>query len=340
MLRGALKCCALLIFSGCGEGAVSKPSANADSSGGSLGSGFGGARPIAGAAGRGGGAGHASGGAGSHPEPSSGCNQQPVLAPADAPNAGWPYIDDERTRLLVNGKQREFSVYVPPDYDRTKAYALYFTFHGCGGGKSPSAYIQATGGKAIVIAPQGLQGSCGAGVSGWLRAKDSEDFEFFDKLMQWAESGYCIDKKRVFAAGHSHGAWFTGQLGCYRGDVLRAIQPQSGGPVDLTACKSQVAALFVHHVDDGSVRIADGEAFRDQYLAANHCSRSTAPAAQAPCVEYQGCDSGFPVAWCPLAGDIYWEYGKMNVDPHNAPWAWAPIGEVTVNFFSGLTAKP
>ena len=64
--------------------------------------------------------------------------------------------------------------------------------------------------------------------SGWLSAKGSEDYEFFDKMVEYLESGFCVDKGKVYASGHSHGAFFVANLGCWRGDVLRGIDPQSG----------------------------------------------------------------------------------------------------------------
>jgi polyhydroxybutyrate depolymerase len=42
---------------------------------------------------------------------------------------------------------------------------------------------------------------------------------------------------------------------------------------------------------------------QDQYWTkTNHCGTETAPAMPGTCVEYQGCDMGFPVQFCEFDG--------------------------------------
>jgi hypothetical protein len=58
-----------------------------------------------------------------------------------------------------------------------------------------------------------------------------------------------------------------------------------------------------HGLSDTTVPIADGRAARDKILKQNHCGTGTVPnAADASCVDYQGCDAGYPVTWCEFAG--------------------------------------
>jgi poly(3-hydroxybutyrate) depolymerase len=288
------------------------------------------------------------------PMPSSGCGMDPKLAPKDAQNTGWPYFwtpknpaapaKGEVPPLTINGKLRTFSVYVPPGYDKNHPYPVYFSFHGCGGGSSPSSYIDSSKGQGIIIAPQGLAGSCGGSTTGWLSAKNSEDYQFFDKMVEYLETGFCVDKSKIYASGHSHGAYFVGNLGCWRGDVLRGIDPQSGGPATMTDCVGKVAYIGLHHVMDGSVKIADGMALRDQFAKVNHCKTTTTPMSQAPCVQFDGCDPGYPVGWCPITGTMLFDDDNnpatpsIDVSPHNV-WAWPPTGNVMWNFFFTLPAK-
>jgi poly(3-hydroxybutyrate) depolymerase len=288
------------------------------------------------------------------PMPSSGCAKDPVLAPKDAQNTGWPYFwapknpaapaKGEVPPLTINGKLRTFSVYVPASYDRNHPYPVYFSFHGCGGGSSPTSYIASSKDHGIIVAPQGLAGSCGGNTTGWLSAKGSEDYTFFDKMVEYLESGFCVDKNKIYASGHSHGAYFVGNLGCWRGDVLRAINPQSGGPATMTDCVGKVAYIGLHHVMDGSVPIAQGMALRDQFAKANHCMTTTTPMSQAPCVQFNGCDPGYPVAWCPITGTMLFDDDNnpatppIDVSPHNV-WAWPPTGDTMWNFFYTLPNK-
>jgi hypothetical protein len=59
----------------------------------------------------------------------------------------------------------------------------------------------------------------------------------------------------------------------------------------------------IHGKNDNVVGPANGPKTRDFYVALNHCGTTTQPVAGytdtlSNCVQYQGCDAGFPVYWC------------------------------------------
>ena len=94
----------------------------------------------------------------------------------------------------------------------------------------------------------------------------------------------------------------TNAVGCLRGDVVRAIAVVAGsGPRG--TCRGQVAVWLTHGTDDMNVRFASGEASRDHWVAANHCTDMTVPGMPMQCQNYQGCDEGLPVIWCPHTAD-------------------------------------
>jgi len=71
-----------------------------------------------------------------------------------------------------------------------------------------------------------------------------------------------------------------------------------------TACRSHPIAAWITHGDaDTTVDISDDETARDQFLADNHCGTTTTAVTPSPCVSYGGCDSGYPVVWCEVAGE-------------------------------------
>ncbi len=43
-------------------------------------------------------------------------------------------------------------------------------------------------------------------------------------------------------------------------------------------------------------------AARDYLLETNHCTMTSAAVEPSPCVEYSGCDDGYPVIWCEHPG--------------------------------------
>jgi poly(3-hydroxybutyrate) depolymerase len=108
----------------------------------------------------------------------------------------------------------------------------------------------------------------------------------------------------VFSTGHSFGAMMTNALGCYRGDVLRAIAPVAGSPPNggrggAATCTGEVAAWLAHGENDTTVDyMKSGIPSRDFWLTRNGCTMTSEPTTPSPCVAYQGCRDGLPVHWC------------------------------------------
>jgi polyhydroxybutyrate depolymerase len=192
----------------------------------------------------------------------------------------------------VLDRQRVYYVRAPAKYDPNHAYPLIFRWHGSGGdGLSGGLGIEfSAGDDAIVVGADGLHGD-------WYG--DSADLTFFDRMLKSIESEYCIDRHRVFSYGFSVGGAFTNLLACKRGDVLRGSAAIASSPRGRD-CKGQVAAWFLHDVDDRVIPIAEGRAARDRALAANGCSTNGVEDAD-HCVHYRGCQSA-PVVWCESKG--------------------------------------
>jgi len=96
----------------------------------------------------------------------------------------------------------------------------------------------------------------------------------------------------------------TNAVGCLRGNVVRAIAVVAGsGPRNSAMCQGQVAAWLTHGMDDDSVSFASGEASRNYWVQANHCTNMSMAGTPPQCLSYQGCYAGHPVIWCPHVGD-------------------------------------
>jgi poly(3-hydroxybutyrate) depolymerase len=120
---------------------------------------------------------------------------------------------------------RQFLVQVPADYTNTKAYALTFVYHGLNGNSSVSSSwgLQNSPGAAessIFVFPN-------SNGSGWDDSHGGHDMTYFDNMVKQVEATYCIDTKRVFAAGFSWGGDFVTALTVTRGNVLRAAAVNS-----------------------------------------------------------------------------------------------------------------
>jgi polyhydroxybutyrate depolymerase len=221
--------------------------------------------------------------------------------------AGAPTGNLSGQSIQVGDRTRTYALTVPKGYTPSTPLPVVFAWHGMGGsGSIARSYFHldsAIANRAIVVYPDGLP--VGDGGTGWDLTAAGIDVAFFDALLAYVSDNYCIDRNRVFSTGHSYGGFFTNALGCYRGDVLRAIAPVAGMPPtaygrNTVTCAGKVAALVIHGENDPTVDYArGGEGGRDFWIAQNGCSSTDAVAiTPAACLEYQSCQPDLPVVFC------------------------------------------
>jgi polyhydroxybutyrate depolymerase len=202
--------------------------------------------------------------------------------------------------ITVGGQTRSYALSVPAGYTGAAGWALVFVWHGANiDGNLARALFNLeskANGAAVFVYPDAVA------AGGWDVSSGSADFHLFESLVSFISSRYCIDANRIFSTGHSTGAVMTNSLGCFYGDVLRAIAPASGTPPSASGratCTGKVAALIAHGENDPMVPLSQGQATRDFWVKQNGCSTETrAWAPESACVEYQGCQSDLPVVWC------------------------------------------
>jgi poly(3-hydroxybutyrate) depolymerase len=209
----------------------------------------------------------------------------------------------EQPKLNVAGTDRQWWVWLPTNYDPSKAYPLVFNFHGCSNSDNIVPMNKVTGDKAILVRGTGIsEGVC------WDANATGNDVKFFDQMLADVVAKRCVDTTRVFATGYSSGSWLVNTLDCERGDKLRATGSVSGGTYgDKSKCKGKYARIFIHDQDDTTNAISAGDDKElPRLVTANHCmaKSDTNPVmeAPAPCARYQGCDAGYPVIWCQTSG--------------------------------------
>lgn len=217
------------------------------------------------------------------PSVSSGCGRAPAPGEFTIP---------------LNGGDAAFTVTVPPGYDPATPTPLVFGFHGRNQTHiqfrtQDAANIQTEiGGRAVVAYLKSQAGP------GWNFPEEVEpNVAFFNAVYDRMLADYCVDMSRIFAVGHSSGGYFANILACRYGDRLRGIGAVAGNTQEFD-CVGRVAAMVVHGVRDSVVSFAGGQQSRDTYRATNGCGSESAPFSVSPCIEYQGCDEGLPVAWC------------------------------------------
>jgi polyhydroxybutyrate depolymerase len=233
--------------------------------------------------------------------------------------------------LPLNGADAAFTVTLPPGYDASTPTPLVFAFHGRNQTHiqlrtQDAANIQTEIGGQAVVAYLKSQGG-----PGWnFQEEVPPNIAFFNAVYTRMLADYCVDTSRIFAIGHSSGGYFSNILACRYGDVLRGIGAVAGNTQE-SGCVGRVAAMVVHGVRDSVVSFAGGQESRDTYLATNGCNGQSVPDAVAPCIDYQGCAEGLPVAWC--------EHNEPTYQDTNHGWpsfASRAIGQ----FLFALGPKP
>jgi poly(3-hydroxybutyrate) depolymerase len=272
--------------SGGGAGAAGSAGRSGSDAAGMSGSGAGGAA---------GGAGMRAGAGGSGVM-SSGCGQA-------APQTGA--FQAEITAFEL---ERSYFISVPDDYDSTMPHRLVFGYHGSNyTGMRMRQYLDLEepplAERTIFVYPDGLPLTNQPNNVAWELGESGRDIAFFDTLFEHMTSTYCIDEDRVFVNGQSFGGLMTNAVGCLRGDVVRAIAVVAGSGPRGGTCREQVAVWITHGMDDMNVQFSSGESSRDHWVEANHCMDMTQPGMPPACLNYQGCDDGYPVIWCPHVND-------------------------------------
>lgn len=150
----------------------------------------------------------------------------------------FPVFGLESVSIEVNGIIRNTEIYIPSNI-KNDLLPIVFAFHGHGGSMKSAAlrfHIEKLWPEAIVVYPQGLNTPTNlvdteGKLPGWQSSIDDQsgrDIEFFDKLFQYLNSKYSVDKTRIYSIGFSNGAVFTYVLWAARGNMIAAVAPIAG----------------------------------------------------------------------------------------------------------------
>ena len=161
--------------------------------------------------------------------------------------------------VTSGGLARVAHMHVPAGYDPTAGTMLVLAYHGffeTGALQEVQSRMDPSSDAHgyIVGYPDGIADSWNAGQccgDAWTNSVD--DVQFTRDLLAALENDYCIDPKRVFAAGFSNGGFFAHRLGCEMSDVFGAIAPVAGVlGVDPSTCtpKRPIPVLDFHGTAD------------------------------------------------------------------------------------------
>lgn len=225
--------------------------------------------------------------------------------------------------MTVSGQPREYRLSVPTDFVAGEALPVVFVFNGVGGTgpQAQQSFQLEKGHRAIFVYPTALPNSEAGGSIAWDFDLTGVDVPFFDAMITYVTESYCVDTSRVFALGASSGGIMSNMLGCFRGDVLRAIAPSSGMTWQQSGCKGEVAVMVICGTQDTFNACNDskngGLSQTNVWVPQNACSNQTVQSAEYElCQEFQGCKDD-PLllcehpgghGWPTTNGDFWWRF--------------------------------
>lgn len=116
--------------------------------------------------------------------------------------------------MTVNGKQRQYILQLPSNYDRSKAHRVVFGYHWRDGSMNDVAnggfygLRSLAGDSTIFVAPNGLN-------AGWANS-GGEDITFTDQIVALLKNDLCVDEGQFFATGWSYGGAMSHSVACSR----------------------------------------------------------------------------------------------------------------------------
>ena len=157
---------------------------------------------------------------------------------------------------------REYTVYIPENYNHSIPTPILFAFHGFGGSNN---YIMNSAGfneiadeeNFIVVYPQGsliLNLFAHWNVGGFTQISNTDDVAFVDYLISSLSQMYNINLDRVYATGMSNGGFMSFLLACQLSNKIAAIASVTGSMTTqtLNECDPQreVPILQIHGTND------------------------------------------------------------------------------------------
>ena len=124
--------------------------------------------------------------------------------------------------IVSSGQKREYLLYVPDNYDRTRPTPLVISMHGAGGWPAQQMALSGWNRLAdehgfIVVYPSGR------GVPRVWHLGLMQDVRFISELIDSLEAAYNIDSTRIYADGLSNGGGMAFVLSCTLSDRIAAV---------------------------------------------------------------------------------------------------------------------
>lgn len=149
-----------------------------------------------------------------------------AVVPIEA--VAWYSANADTGSFVSSGIEREYLLYVPQSYDRSKPTPLVISMHGAGlwgaAQRDMSQFNRVADREGfIVVYPSGFGGR---GIRVWheeAASGTSRDVKFISELIDTLEAHYNIDSARIYANGLSNGGGMSFALSCTLSHRIAAV---------------------------------------------------------------------------------------------------------------------
>jgi polyhydroxybutyrate depolymerase len=170
--------------------------------------------------------------------------------------------------MVVDGITRTYTLNLPPGYLLSSNFSLVIGLHGGGGNASQFETSSKLTDKAnasgfIVVYPEGTgfirtwnAGTCcGSAVT-----NNVNDVKFIGQLIDLLVANYKINRKKVYATGHSNGGMLCYRLACELSNKIAAIAPNASTMVVTSPCNParRMPLLHMHSKLDQNIPYTGG----------------------------------------------------------------------------------
>ncbi len=180
------------------------------------------------------------------------------------------HAQDMNKTILVDGRQREYIIHLPPGFNASTNLPLILALHGGGGtakGAIPFYNLEGLADKnnCIIVYPNAINKAWYIpGMSSRVKKIDStvDDIHFISLLLDYLIANYKVDNQRVFCTGISRGGMFSFYLADALNNRLAGIAPVCGG-ISQTIMKTYsyaqpIPVLMINGTADPLVRYDGG----------------------------------------------------------------------------------
>lgn len=171
--------------------------------------------------------------------------------------------------MTVDGKVRNFLIYLPKGYKNAGKMPLIFVVHG--GNGTPEGMMKlanfksiADSVKVVLVYPEGLSNGWNDGRPTSSNDQEIDDVAFFNNMIDYMIANFSVDSSRVYATGISNGGFMSSRLACELSSRIAAIAvvaaTMEATEIAPTCNPSHaVPALYIHGTSDPLVPFLGGE---------------------------------------------------------------------------------